>query len=603
MDSFQKIYSEAAPVTFADFQKLAKKIQPEAFPEFKKFKKLKIGYLSSFTTKGLKEVLTVQCLQAGILPEIYTGDYNQYTQEILDPQSGLHAFKPQVIILFVDLQTILGDSFFRPYELNPVARELRFEGAVTGLQALIDKLKKDFSGTILVHDFEMPVYSPYGILENKQENGFFELIEKLNSRLRAETRKDDRVFIFPYDTFCSRMGKDRLADPKMVYMGDMKLDVNHMPALCRNYMAYLKPLAGLSKKCLVLDMDNTLWGGILGEDGFDGIHLGPTPQGRPYWEFQQYILSLFQRGVILAVNSRNNPEDVFKVLREHPYMVLKEKHFAAIQINWNDKASNLKTIAKNINIGLDSLVFFDDDKMNRGLVQVSLPEVHTVDVPEDPTLYPQTLKNLDDFNILQLTDEDRSRGEAYASERLREDHKREIKIEDYLKSLHMVMVVEPVSSFTLPRIAQLTQKTNQFNMTTRRYSEADIKRFSDDPQYGIWSFRLSDNFGDSGIIAVLITEKQKEALRVDTFLMSCRVLGRKVEDAIFSFLQHQAADQGKKTILGEFFVTEKNAPAKTFYSDRKFQLKKDQDGHQIWHYEVATPLPYPEEIKMEIKNK
>ena len=593
--------SASTPWTFADFLLLAKKVAPfleEMLPAGER--KMKTAFLSSFTTQGLREVLTVKCLQAGISADFYTGGYQQYAQEILNPQSGFYAFDPDVTILFVDLQSLAGDFYFRPYKFGEEDRRAWIDGALERLLALIHPIEERTHSRVLIHDFEVPLYSPLGILESKQNFGFHDAVRTLNQKLREAAKNDPRLFIFDYDGFCSTVGKQNIQDLKMVYLGDMKLDVRHLPALCGHYLAYFKAFSGCSRKCLVLDLDNTLWGGVLGEDGFEGIRLGPTPEGRPFWEFQQHLLGLFDRGVILAVNSRNNPEEALKVIREHPSMVLGEKHFASIQINWNDKAANLKTIARELNIGTNALAFIDDDKVNCDMVRQVMPEVRVVELPEDPSLYCKTLFELQDFNTLQFTEEDRIRGGVYASQRLRENLKKEISVEDYLKSLETVMTVETAHSFTLPRIAQLTQKTNQFNMTTRRYSEADLRKFAESKSFGVWSFRLEDKFSDLGIIAAVIAEKRLPEWRIDTFLMSCRVLARGVEQAILAFLVETARREGASFLTGEFIPTEKNPPAMNFYREQGFQKAPDDGKAQIWKLPVSHEVLFPEGISIKV---
>ncbi len=598
MNPAESILKNAKPKTFSDYYSLAKKIgAAEADPAYKK---IKIAFLSSFTTKGMKELLFVKSIEQKIHAEIYAGDYGQHAQEILSEQSGLYAFKPQLVFLFVDLQTLMGESFFRPYEMTTDARRKWCVHALGEMRLFAEKLKAGTGAQIVLHDFEVPGASPLGILDNKQAFGFRESVLELNRSLKESFKNDPRVFVFEYDAFCSEIGKQSLRDPKMVAMGDFKLDVNHMPRLCDYYLAYIKAQLGMSKKCIVLDLDNTLWGGVLGEEGIQGIRLGPTPEGRPFWEFQQHLLALFERGIVLAINSRNNPGEVQKVLREHPYMILKEKHFASMQINWNDKATNLQTIAKEINLGADSLVFFDDDKVNREWVEKALPQVVVAPMPEDPALYSSMLLSMNDFNTLQLTEEDKARGEAYATDRLRVELKKEINIEDYLKSLETVVTLEPADSFTIPRIAQLTQKTNQFNMTTRRYLEQDIQGFVSGGKAAVWPFRVKDKFGDLGIIAVAIAEKNGKTWELDSFLMSCRVLGRKIEDTIFAYAAQEAKKAGASVLRGKFIKTEKNVPAQTFYKDHGFRLVSEKDG-QVWEYELSKTVEFPAEVRFEVK--
>ena len=312
-------------------------------------------------------------------------------------------------------------------------------------------------------------------------------------------------------------------------------------------------------------MDNTLWGGIVGEDGFDGIKLGPNPPGSAYMDFQKYILALFRRGIILAVNSNNNRTDAIRVLREHPHMVLGEHHFASLKINWESKAKNLVDIAKDINIGLNSMIYLDDDKRNRELIKESLPEVLCPDLPEDPSYYTRFLMNVKDMDALQITREDKKRGRLYAQEKKRKASISVFKdISKYLAHLKIVTEIKLADKFSIPRLSQLTLRTNQFNFSTKRYNENQIKAFVSDKRYDVYYVRVKDKYGDYGITGAVIIQKNKEVWLIDTFLMSCRVLGKKIEDAVLSVVIKKAARENVDKVKIDYRKTEKNAPVANF---------------------------------------
>ena len=414
--------------------------------EYKKLKsnkdtvKIRVAILSSFTTKGLKEVLAVKCKDIGVQAEIYLSDYNQYAQEILDNNSGLYEFNPDLVFLLIDTQTVLGDAYFNFFEKKEVHRKDLIMEKLDSILSLVKAMKKNTDAKIVVHNLMVPVYSPYGIIDNKQDPGLKEFVQKVNLGLNNSLQADEQIFVYDYDAFCSRYGKDKIVDYKLYFLGDIKLSLDYFPELCDEYLSYVKPIMALSKKCIVLDLDNTLWGGIIGEDGMDNIKLGPTPEGRPFWEFQKYLLALFNRGIILAVNSKNNLDDALEVFRNHPYMVLKEHHFASMRINWNDKISNMKEISKEINIGLDSMVFVDDDNFNREIVKDALPDVKVLEMPTDPSLYLRTLVQSNDFDLLQLTYEDRKKGKMYIDQRKRQQLKSDTTdLTEYLRGLEMTV--------------------------------------------------------------------------------------------------------------------------------------------------------------------
>lgn len=319
------------------------------------------------------------------------------------------------------------------------------------------------------------------------------------------------------------------------------------------------------KKCIVLDLDNTLWGGVIGEDGMEGIQLSLTPPGNGFMAFQQALLDHFNRGVILAINSRNNPEDALAVIRTHPNMILKEPHFAAIRMNWQDKAQNIKELAQELNIGLDSMVFFDDDPTNRALVRAILPQVEVPEMPVDPSQYASFLNSLDYFPSDAMTDEDKMRGNLYVTERLRkEEEKQYANKEDFLESLHLELDIHEDDLSCLPRLSQLTEKTNQFNTNKKPLSEEEVRGYIEKPGHQVYWAHLRDKFGDHGVIALAFVEAKEGVWHISSMLMSCRVFDRGVEYALLSFIAQHARKSGAHSLTISFTETEKNSPAKTF---------------------------------------
>lgn len=319
------------------------------------------------------------------------------------------------------------------------------------------------------------------------------------------------------------------------------------------------------KKCLVLDLDNTLWGGIIGEDGIDGIALSLSAPGNSFLAFQQAILDHYDRGVILAINSRNNEEDALNVIRNHPNMILKEHHFAAHRINWKDKAENIKELAVELNIGVDSFVFLDDDKTNRELVKALLPEVTVPELPEDPKNYTKFLNSLTYFTSDVVTDEDKMRGNLYVTERLRREEEKSFKSkEDFLQSLDLELSMFEDDTSCIPRLSQLTEKTNQFNTLKRPFSEVEIINFSKHLNHKIFYGKLHDKFGDYGVVVFALIDIMEDEWHIRSMLMSCRVFGRNVEEAFLSDLLRRARLFGVKKVTIEYMKSEKNAPAKEF---------------------------------------
>lgn len=319
------------------------------------------------------------------------------------------------------------------------------------------------------------------------------------------------------------------------------------------------------KKCIVLDLDNTLWGGVIGEDGFDNIKLSLSPPGDSFIAFQQALRDLYDQGIILAINSSNNPEDALRVIRTHPNMILKEQHFAAQRINWQDKVQNMRELAKELNIGLDSIVFLDDNPLNRESMRTFLPEVETPELPENPSQHAKFLHSLPYFKTGAITDEDKMRGNMYVTERLRKEKEKQFNNrEEFLKSLGIELAISEDDQSSLARLAQLTGKTNQFNTKKRPLTEEEIKTFMQNENYAVFHGRAVDQFGDQGIIAFALVRKEKDLWHIESMLMSCRVVGRGIEDAFLAAIARRAEEEDASDIEVTFEQSEKNELARIF---------------------------------------
>ncbi len=534
-------------------------------------KNIKVALLSSFTIKGLKEVLAVQCSQEEINCHVYEAPYGQYFQQLLEEKSDLKGFCADVAIFLIDIRDILGDFYFNPYAYSLEERRALAEEKKENIFAVIEAAKKNLSGKIIFNNFQLPTYSPLGILENKQEFGFFHFINYLNDALEEAYRKDDRVFIFDFEGFSSKLGKESLMDNKMYYMGDIKISLGLIPALAWEYLRYFRPMLFLTKKCLVVDLDGTLWGGVLGEEGVSGISLGTDPVGKVYYEFQKNILALYERGVILAINSKNNIEDVEEILDKHPFMLLKKNHFAVIKANWGLKSDNMLDIAKELNIGLDSMVFLDDDSFQCQLMKNTLPQVLTLQMPRDTTAYSSFLKETAVyFNLLSFTQEDSQKNKMYAETAARNRLKESVSMEEFLESLNIFLSFEKMNENNTKRIAQLTQKTNQFNLSGRRYFAEELPQMCQDG-YEAYCVGVKDSFGDNGICGAIILKISQGVVEIDNLLLSCRVLGRGIENSMLSFILGLAKQKGAAKVVAQVNVTEKNKPFSAFYKEHGFE--------------------------------
>ena len=561
-------------------------------------KKIRIALLSSFTINGLSEILKVKSIERNISCTVYEAPYNQYSQQILNKKSDLYKFSPNITFLILDTRNIFGEIFRFPYSISHLERAKIVENKINEIKNLLDKYIKNSNSKIIITKLNIPSFSPNGIFESKTEYGFYDMIEDFNKQITRNYLNSESIFVYDFDKFITKNGEDNVFNYSQFFVGDLKISMEFLPLLGQDLMKYVIAYLGITKKCIVLDLDNTLWGGIIGEDGFNGIKLGPEAPGNAFMEFQRILLSLHQRGIILAINSKNNFEDAIKVIREHPYMILKEEHFATMCINWNDKVSNMKQIVKEINIGTDSLVFIDDDPVNREFVKSLFPEILVINLSNDPSSYALEIENLIDFSVLKITDEDRNRGKMYLKQKkIIELEKTSTDLQTFLSQLNLKIIIKDVNEFTLPRVSQLILKTNQFNLTTKRYQERDIEKMIQNSNFIVTSVQVKDKFGDNGVTGVFIIKKEnKKEWRIDTFLMSCRIMGRDIEKGIMIYIINKARANNIEKINAEFIPTQKNKPVQNFLADHEFK----KNG-QFWTYVVKSEIKIPEYLSVEVK--
>lgn len=561
-------------------------------------RKIRIAILASFTLNGLEETLRVKCAEKKIDASIFSAGYNQYNQEIFSDKSELYSHSPNVTFLILDTRSILGNFFHNPYSATSSERKMFVESKLEEIVNLVKTFMNNSKSKLVITNLSLPTYSSHGIFENKNEYGLKEMVIDLNKRLADYSKNESSLYIYDFNNFVMKYGDSNVFDHRQYFFGDIKISLEYIPLFAEELMEYIKAILGLNKKCIVLDLDNTLWGGVVGEDGFNGIKLGTTPPGNAYVEFQKHLLSLNQRGIILAINSKNNLDDAMEVIKNHPYMVLREENFASMRVNWNDKVSNIKEIAEELNIGLDSLVYIDDDPVNREYMSITLPEVLTVDLPQDPALYTPTLQNINEFSVLKITEEDIKRNEMYLQEKKRKDLEKTVtNLDDFLKHLDMKLKIKKADQFTIPRISQLTLKTNQFNLTTKRYQEEEIRKFVQDENTLVGCVEVADKFGDNGITGVFIVKKENsKEWGIDTFLLSCRVMGREVEKGIMSYVINMAKENGVEKIKAQFIPTTKNKPVESFLPNCGFK----QEG-EFWVYPVNSLFTIPEYLKVSVE--
>lgn len=557
----------------------------------------RLAILRSFTVEPVVPILRALALFHGIDLIVQVGAFNAYSKELLDPNSDLYAFNPDVVILATQTRDVLPELWNNDFAADDSDAHTTRAGAE--IEHLIGALRSRSNAHLILNTLEMPAYPNAGILDSQRNSGQSEAIRTVNRHIRDAAAKHLGVYVLDYDALIARFGRVNWGDESKWLTMRMPLGADSFVHLARDYLRFLLPLCGRVCKALVIDLDNTIWGGIVGEDGLDGIKLGAEYPGNAYLEVQRAILDLHRRGIILAICSKNNPDDALEVFKRHDAMLLRLDHFAATRINWKSKAENIRELALDLNIGIDALAFLDDNPLEREEVRMLLPEVHVLDLPAGPAHFAAALRSTPVFERLALSQEDRDRGTYYLAEQQRSQLQGSgVALDDYYRSLGMEVEISAVTSRTIARVAQLTQKTNQFNLTTRRYSEQEIESKAADAAWRVDALTASDRFGDYGLVGVAITNRIGDVCEIDSFLLSCRVIGRSVETALLSHVAREAASGGMRTLRGWYLPTRKNAPSKDFYPKHGFKMINESDGKMLFEYDLSKELGWPDWVKL-----
>jgi FkbH-like protein len=547
---------------------------------------LKLAILGNFTLDLLPRYVDVHCAREGLRSAFYVGKFGQYVQEVLDEGSELARFQPDVVLLALSLRLLQPDRM-AAFSSMPAAERRNFcEEVVSHLESWAERAVANLPATLLIGNFPAPAYPLAGVADVKSKYGETELYLEINLELLRRFKGNPRVRLFDLERLASRYGKDRVLDPKMYYLAKMEWSPGFLPTVAAELVRQVKAIRGLGKKCLVLDLDNTLWGGVVGEDGPAGIKVGGgDPEAEAFLEFHHKLKALQDRGVLLAVCSKNNRADVVEVFDSRPEIPLKLADFAAAEICWDPKHQGLRKIAEALNIGTDSLVFVDDNPAEISLIQQMMPEVKTVLLPPDPAEYAGLIERMNDFEKPEILEEDRRKADQYRENRQRQELQAATgDLGSYLASLRTELEIHLARREDLPRVHQLFTKTNQFNLTTERYSLAEVERFATSPACELWVAWARDRFGDFGTIAVVLLKKVGRMATIDSFLMSCRAMGRGIETAIMNHVkQRLVQDRSGLELRGRYLPTAKNKPVETFYDEQGFRLlESSSSGEKLY---------------------
>jgi len=536
-------------------------------------KVIRIALLADCATQHLATIMRAIAARNGVQAELYEGNYDGVDLEILDPNSALYAFAPQYVVILLSSEKLKA----RLYASGD--RRTFADETVGRLENLWGAFRAHSQATIIQSTFVLPSERAFGNYELKVADSVGSIFTEINYRLAVKARETKNVLLNDVDFLAAAIGRAQWLDARMWNMAKTPCRLEHVPLLAQSLLDTMFAASGLIVKCVVLDLDNTLWGGVIGDDGLEGIALGEFDEGEAFVGLQKFIRELKRRGIILAVVSKNEHANAVLPFREHPHMALKEEDISVFVANWDNKADNIRLIQKTLNIGFDSLVFLDDNPFERNIVREFLPEVVVPELPEDPSLYLQSLADLNLFETASFSEADVQRADQYREEAQRELTKTHFTdINDYLTSLGMEIRLERFNAFNLPRIAQLIQRSNQFNLMTRRYGEAACEAMMKDPSLAPLTLRLADKFGDYGLISVVILKHAGEALEIDEYLMSCRVLQRGVESFTINNIFAYAARLGAKRVTGHYLPTAKNDMVKGFFKSFGFEKVAEGDG-------------------------
>ncbi len=550
---------------------------------------MKVALLGDTATQLLVTSIKGEAVARNMALKIYEGEYNQIERQLLDPTSDFYQFDASVVIIFQSTHKLCEyHSQLSSERQEQVAEErLSFLSSICENPAFAEK-------RIIYFNYPEIEDTVFGSYANKIEASFSFQIRKLNYELMLLSRLYPNLFICDIAGLQNMFGRQFMFSPNVYMSTEMVLSVNALPYVASRIVDIIGAIRGQFKKCLILDLDNTVWGGVIGDDGLEGIELGHgLGIGKAFTEFQMWVKKLKQRGIIICVASKNNEETAKEPFEKHPDMVLKLDDIAVFMANWETKVDNIRTIQSVLNISFDSMVFLDDNPFERNIVRENIPGITVPELPEDPAKYLEYLYSLNLFETASYSDADKDRTKQYQVEAKRVSLAKTFTNEaDFLKSLDMISTVSGFTMFNTPRVAQLSQRSNQFNLRTIRYTEADITSMAENPDVIDLSFTLEDKFGDNGLIAVVIMKNlDHETLFVDTWFMSCRVLKRGMENFTLNTMVEFAKKRGFKRIVGEYLPTPKNKMVELHYPNLGFTKSDEQSDGVKYVLDVNSYRP------------
>ncbi len=552
------------------------------------FLKKRIAVLGGSTTHDIIRMLELFLLNYGIEPEFYESEYAQYWQDAMFDNEELVQFHPDLIYIHTTGRNI---TFFPDMEDSLQGIEDKLEAQMNHFRVMWEKLENTYHCPVIQNNFEFPFYRILGNRDSYDPHGKTAFIQRLNMEFARYAAQQEHFYIYDIQYESAAFGLDRWTDPSYWHMYKYAMSMQAIPDFAFHLSHIIKAVFGKNKKAFVLDLDNTLWGGIVGDDGPENLEIGQeTSMGQVYQEFQGYLKEHKKIGVLLNVDSKNEEENALAGLK-HPEGILKPEDFIVIKANWLPKSQNLTEIASELNIGRDALVFVDDNPAEREIIRQHVPETAVPEMTDGDQVNPdQFIRILDKnayFEVVTLSEDDKHRNEMYKANAMRKEQEESFgNYSDFLKSLEMEAVIRGFEPVYYSRIAQLTNKSNQFNLTTKRMTQAEVEQMAQDPGYITLYGKLKDKFGDNGVVSLVIGKKNGDTLELILWLMSCRVLKRDMEQAMLDTLVWQSRESGIRKLHGYYYKTTKNAMVKDFYGAMGFQKLSEKDGDSEWEYVI-----------------
>lgn len=537
--------------------------------DFSNLKSIKVAILGDSSTQLLSQGLRGEGFDNHLNLNIWEADFNQIERQVYDLNSELYEFNPEIVVVFQSSHKLLN----KYNKVKSEERSLFASNELDGIKQLYNTLTNNLTAKIVFYNYPEIDDAIFGNHANKVKTSFLYQMRKLNFELMNFASESSNLYLCDLSSIQNQVGKLNLFQPSIYINTEMVLSMDVLPLVAERTIGLINAFNGKIKKCIILDLDNTTWGGIIGDDGIENIQIGDLGIGKAFTEFQYWVKKLKSRGIIVAVCSKNTESIAKNAFANHPDMVLRLDDIAVFKANWDNKADNIREIQSILNIGFDSMVFLDDNPFERNIVRENIPEITVPELPRDPAEYLEFLYQENLFETVSFSTEDKDRTKLYQIEAERKKVSKSFtNEEDFLKNLEMKSVISPFNNFNTPRVSQLSQRSNQFNLRTIRYSEADIEKLSTSENHATFAFTLEDKYGDNGLICAIILDKEDEStLFIDTWFMSCRVLKRGMENFVLNTIVIFAQENGFKTIKGEYIETRKNELVKDHYSDLGFE--------------------------------